>query len=235
MTEQDVGQASGVIALLGGEEFEEPCRDLDQELLEASGADRVMVVPTAAAFENPRKVVETAEAYFADLGAETDHVWVLHHAEADEEKVVAEVRDARFVYLTGGSPMHLRAVLHGSKLWEAILTAYRAGGVLAASGSGAVVLCDPMIDPRGGAYTVGLGLLANVAVFPHHDTVPEHLWERAVDLRPTDTALVGIDEHTAAIRSPDGEWRASGPGEVTVDTDDGSKTYSSSPIDALTI
>lgn len=226
---------AGVLALMGGEEFEDPCRDVDAALLEVSGGTDVLVIPTAAAFENPRRVVETAEAYFSGFGATVRHVMVLHHAEADDREAGAAVRDAAFVYLPGGSPMHLRAVLHGSALWEAIQDAYRGGAVLAASGSGAIVLCNPMIDPRGGAYTVGLGLLANVAVFPHHDTVPEHLWERAVDLRPAETLLVGIDEHTAVLRDADASWRALGPGKVTVDGDGVSKSYSNGPVDALTV
>lgn len=225
----------GTLALMGGEEFEEPCRDVDTALLEAAGTKEVLVVPTAAAFENPKKIVACAEAYFSALGAQVRHVMVLHHAEADDRDAVSAVRDAGFLYLPGGSPMHLRAVLHGSELWEAIQEAYRNGGVLAASGSGAIVLCNPMIDPRGGAYTVGLGLVANMAVFPHHDTVPEHLWQRAVELRPSDTLLVGIDEHTAAVRGSSGSWRALGPGKVTVDGGEVSKTFSNGPIDALTI
>jgi cyanophycinase len=224
--------ASGILALLGGEEFDEPCRDLDAWLLEASGTTDVCVVPTAAAFENPRKVVGQAEEHFSGLGAKASAVWVLHHADADDAEAVATVKDARFVYLTGGSPMHLRAVLHGSKLWDALLDAYRGGATLAASGSGAVVLCDPMVDPRGGAYTVGLGLLANVAVLPHHDTVRVHLRERAAELRPQSTVLAGVDEHTALVRR-DGGWEARGPGAVTIYSGDGEQSFSNAAVAGL--
>lgn len=226
---------AGTLALIGGEEFEEPCKDVDAALLEASGGTDVLVVPTAAAFENPRRVMETAEAYFKGFGATVHHVMVLHHAEADDRQAVAKVRDAGFVYLPGGSPMHLRAVLHGSPLWEAIQDVYRGGGVLAASGSGAIVLCNPMIDPRGGAYTVGLGLVTNMAAFPHHDTVPEHLWERVVELRPSGTMLVGIDEHTAAMRVGHDEWRAVGPGKVTVVGDSSTDTFAAGPMPVLDV
>ena len=41
--------------------------------------------------------------------------------------------------------------------------------MLAGSSAGAMVLCDPMVDPRGGAFTLGLGLLADLAVIPAHD------------------------------------------------------------------
>ena len=226
---------SGVLALIGGAEFEEPCREIDAALLDAAGTKDVLVIPTAAAFENPKKVIEAAEAYFAGLGAQVRHLMVLHHAEADDRNAVSAVRDAGFLYLPGGSPMHLRAVLHGSALWEAILEAHRGGALLAASGSGAVVLCNPMIDPRGGAYTVGLGLVANMAMFPHHDTVPEHFWERVVELRPATTWLVGVDEHTAVIRDTSGSWRATGVGKVTVVGDDLTQTYSNGLIDALRV
>ena len=62
---------------------------------------------------------------------------------------------------------------------------YHGGGVLAASGAGATLLCDPMVDPRGGAYTVGLGVVKNLAVFPYHGTAADHLRERSIDLLPT--------------------------------------------------
>ena len=53
------------------------------------------------------------------------------------------------MYLADGSPLHLRSVLKESALFEALLAAYHGGGVVAASGAGATLLCDPMVDPRG--------------------------------------------------------------------------------------
>jgi cyanophycinase len=141
---------------------------------------------------------------------------VLGRTEAEDPANAEAVRAARFVYIGGGSPMHLRSVLKGSRLWEALLEAWREGAVLAASSAGAMVLCDPMVDPRGGAYTVGLGLVANLSVFPHHDTAPAHLWERSMELRPEGAILAGVDEQTAFIRDPDGGWRVAGEGSVTL-------------------
>ena len=111
--------------------------------------------------------------------------------------VEAVARRAKFVYLADGSPLHLRSVLKGSALYDAMLAAYRSGAVIAASGAGATVLCDPMVDPRGGAYTVGLGVVEGLAVFPYHGTAADHLRERSIDLLPPDAILVGIDEETA--------------------------------------
>ncbi len=208
--------AVGTLALVGGGEWHEGCAEFDGELLEVSGAKEVVVIPAAAAFERPDEVVARAVAYLEGLGAKVKPLPVLHRAEADDPKVVDSVRRARFVYLADGSPLHLRSVLKASLLWEAILAAYHAGGVLAASGAGATLVCDPMVDPRGGAYTVGLGVVGDLAVFPYHGTAATHLRERSIDLLPRTAKLVGIDEQTALIRDPAGHWRVAGRGSVSV-------------------
>jgi cyanophycinase len=108
-------------------------------------------------------------------------------------------------------------VLKGSEFYDAMVYAYRErGAVVAASGAGATVLCDPMVDPRGGAYTVGLGIVSGLAIFPYHGTTAEHLRERSVDLLSDNASLVGVDEATALIRDADGGYRVAGAGRITV-------------------
>ncbi len=211
-------EGTGTLALIGGGEWRDGTRDLDARLLEASGGTEVVVLPTAAAFEHPARVVEHATKHFGGLGASTRELPVLHRREAESPEICEAVRDARFVYFSDGSPMHLRSVLKGSHLFDALLAAYRSGAVVAASGAGATVLCDPMVDPRGGAYTVGLGIIAGVAVFPYHGTAADHLRERSIDLLPSNAVLAGIDEETALLREPGGNWSVAGAGAVTLYT-----------------
>jgi cyanophycinase len=182
------------------------------------------VLPTAAAFEHPERVGERAAAYFAELGGAARALPVLHRTEAEDPDIAATVRKAKFVYLADGSPLHLRSVLKESALFEALLASYQAGGVLAASGAGATLLCDPMVDPRGGAYTVGLGVVKNLAVFPYHGTAAGHLRERSIDLLPRSAVLAGIDEETALVKDADG-WSVAGAGTVTLYTGDTTSTY----------
>jgi cyanophycinase len=208
----------GTLALVGGAEWRAGC-DFDRYLLEQSGADEVLVLPTAAAYEHPDRAVEAASRWFGELGAKVRPLRVLTRPDAVDDANVAPVAEAPFIYLSGGSPMHLRSVLKDSPVWDALVAAWQGGAVVAGSGSGAMVLCDPMVDPRGGAITLGLGLMAPIAVIPHHDTWSEDKAKRTLHIAPEGLPIAGIDARTALLRGPDGTWSASGSGEVVVFVD----------------
>lgn len=203
---------------MGGAEWRSGCT-FDRDLLAASGGDEVLVLPTAAAYEHPERAVEWAERYFDGLGAKARGLMILARPDAEDDANVASLRDARFIYLSGGSPLHLRSVLKDSAAWDAICQAWNGGAVLAGSSAGAMALCDPMVDPRGGAFTLGLGLLAQVAVIPHHDTWSAEKAKRTITLAPAGLPVVGIDEQTALIHSPDRGWSVGGAGGVVVFVD----------------
>ena len=208
----------GVLALVGGGEWQ-PGTEYDAELLERSGTDEVLILPTAAAYQHPDRVVATAETWFSSLGSRARGLMVLRHADANKEVNATAVREARFIYLSGGSPLHLLSVLKGSLLFEALADALRHGAVVAGSSAGAMVLVDPMVDPRGGAFTVGLGLVEQMAVVPHHDSGTSHHFWRTLELAPAGIPIAGIPERTALIRDPDGSWRSAGEGQITVYVD----------------
>ncbi|CAN5847277.1 hypothetical protein BH24ACT3_BH24ACT3_06620 [soil metagenome] len=206
---------SGPLALVGGGEWQDGC-SFDRPLLDAVAAEEVVVVPAAAAYEHPDRAGAAAAAWFESLGVRSLTVPGLGRPDALDEANVAAVRDARFLYLADGSPMHLRSVLKDTPLWDALVAAWHGGAVLAGSGAGAMVLCDPMVDPRGGAFTVGLGLLAQLTIIPRHDHWSEDQARRTLDLSPAGLAVIGVDERTALIRDPVGAWRAEGAGNVAV-------------------
>ena len=70
-------KGTGSVALLGGGEWTEPCRGLDSHLLHLAQSDDVLIVPTAAAFEHPDRVVERAVEWFKGLGANATGLPVL--------------------------------------------------------------------------------------------------------------------------------------------------------------
>ncbi len=200
---------NGVLALVGGAEWTPGC-SFDADLLAASGGTDVLVLPTAAAYQNPERVVLQAAEWFAVLGAQVEGLMVLDRASSEDPGMANVVRQARFIYLAGGSPLHLKAVLKKSATFEALRQAWSDGAVIAGSGAGAMVLTDPMVDPRGGALTLGLGLLNQLAVMAEYVDAQEQKVERTVAMAPAVLPVVGLPERTALIREVDGSWRYAG-------------------------
>ena len=210
---------TGTLALVGGGEWREGC-DFDAALLAAAGTDEVLVLPTAAAYEHPEHLVVRAAEWFEGLGARVEGLMVLNRSDAGNDGAADIVRRARLVYLAGSSPMHMRSVLKHSAVWDALVAAWGDGAVVVGTSGAAMVLTDPMVDPRGGGVTIGLGLVHGVAVVPHvgdaaGDGTGEKL-HRAVLLAPQGTPVVGVPERTALDPRPDGTWRCSGVGDVSV-------------------
>lgn len=206
---------AGHLALVGGGEFTDGC-SFDAALLESSGADEVLVVPTGAAYEHPDRLVTQAVSWFDRLGVAARGLGVLARPDAQSAEMAATVAGSRFTYLVGGSPMHLRSVLKDSLVWSALADAWAGGATVAGSSAGAMVLCDPMVDPRGGAFTLGLGLMTGLAVIPAHDSWSEDAAHRTRKMSPAGLVLAGIDERTALVRGPEGAWRVEGAGQVAV-------------------
>lgn len=200
---------AGTLALVGGSEWHPGC-SFDAELLAASGASEVTVLATAAAFEAPAKVVERATRWFETLNATVRSVPVYTRTDAMNPTLATAVRDSTFIYLADGSSQHLRSVFLGSPVWEAIVETWRAGSVLAASAQSATALCDHMVDARGGAFTVGLGLLTSMTLIPHYDQWSPDKRRRTVRLARPGLVVAGVDERTALIRATDGSWSVSG-------------------------
>ena len=206
---------AGWLAMVGGGEFTAPCT-FDATLLGHADADEVLILPTAAAYEHPQRLVDRGVEWFASLGAKARGVELLTRPHALDPAIADDIRAARFVYLAGGSPMHLRSVLVHSPVWDALVEAWLGGAVVAGSVAGAQVLGDPMVDSRGGAFTLGLGLVKNVAVIPQHDRWSVDALHRTRVLSQPGMVLFGVDEATAVMRRPDGTWTSEGAGEVTV-------------------
>jgi cyanophycinase len=213
----------GCIALIGGNEWAKDC-EFDLKLLEYAGTDTVNIFPTAAAFENPELTLKHARQYFESLGAKINEIRVLSHQDAMDPKIAEEVSYSKFNYLGGGSPLHLRSVLKNSVVYEALIESLSNGGVIAGSSAGAMVLGDPMVDPRGGAYTIGLGLVPGICPLVHFKDESDPRIARTLSFAPKDVYLAGIPECGCLVRLPDGNWQYLGKAEPKI-------FYNHKPVD----
>lgn len=199
---------TGTLALQGGGPFTLN-DDLDRRLLR--GVERVVVLPTADAFENPGDLVAAAMSWGERLGVSVEALMVLHRKDAEDPGAADLVRAAPAVYLVGDSAMHLRSTLKETPLLDAVRAVLDGGGLVAGVGSSATALCDPMLDQRGGAFTLGLGLATGIAVIPAAETRSQD--RRARTLTLANTPVVELPTGSALLRIGS-TWELVGDAEV---------------------
>ena len=244
---------AGPVALHGGGEFLPGDEPFLRALLDAAAvhADerggphepiRVVVVPTAAARNNPDAASRFGTSAFqrvADGGrpVRIDTARVVDAASAEDPEAVSRLADADLIYLPGGDPDLIPSLLPASGAWRAIDTAHVRGAVLAGASAGAMGLCQLTWTPSG--IRTGLGVVRGLVVFPHADA---DSWARRTswfDLAASArVGVLGIGERTGVISpaSPDGNgngttarwqvigerevrWHAPGTGEPTIHVD----------------
>lgn len=201
---------TGTIALQGGGPFVAN-DELDRRLLAAVRATSAVVLPTADAFEHPERLISAATAWGERIGCATEPLMVLRRVQAMESAPADVVRGARAVYFVGDQPLHLRSVLKDSPLWDAVLDMLGNGGLLVATGGSAAAFCDPMVDPRGGAFTLGLGLVSNLALVTEVETWSPERRHRTREL--ANTTLAELHTGDALVRAGV-EWEVVGDAEL---------------------
>jgi cyanophycinase len=196
----------GTIALVGGGPFRAN-DDLDRRLVGTAHADRVVVLPTADAFEAPGELVAAAMSWGERLDVQIEALMVMQRQDAEVSGAAEVVRAARAIYVVGDSSMHLRSVLKETAVFAALTDVLGSGGLIVAVGSCAAAVCDPMLDQRGGAFTLGLGLVRGMAVIPEAETWSEERLQRTLSL--ADTPVVELPTGSAVV-GHDGGWEFAG-------------------------
>lgn len=205
---------AGRIALVGSGEYLPVMQEIEAWLLEGR-PPRYVQLATAAAPEGDRVLTRWHElgAESAErLGVEQVVVDVRTRTDADDAAHAEAVEGAGAIYLSGGNPGHLARTLRGTRVWAAIVDAWRNGASLAGCSAGAMALGGYVPDirhPKQGG-TDGLAVVPQLRVLPHFDKFSRMIPDFA--LRPLitpDHVVVGIDEDTALVSegpSEDGLW-----------------------------
>ena len=205
-----MSESKGTIVFQGGGAFTAH-DDLDRRLLKDGKAKKVVVLPTADAFERPEVLVTAAMSWGERLGVEIDALMVMRRVEAMESDAAEVVRGADAVWLVGDNPIHLRSVIKDTPVFEALNHVLKHGGVVVGAGAPASALCDPMIDPRGGALALGLGLVTGMAVVANAEKVTPDRHARTKKL--ANVPVVFLPSSSALVLRG-GQWEAIGPNET---------------------
>lgn len=226
---------NGAIALLGSGAYLDALNDLDRQLLIETNCrqPRVICVPTASAQFGPRSLrhyIRISSEHFQHLGVRAETALITDRATANHPRWVELLKAADLIYFSGGNPFYLYHTLVGTAAWQAIVTAWQYGTVLAGSSAGAIVLGQPNHLPWLNLTVVpAFGLVPQIVVWPHFDLRPvkRPLTRLARPLLPDQWCALGIDEYTGIFGRIGGEWQVSGAGRVALLTAQHSSVYAS--------
>jgi cyanophycinase len=223
----------GALALVGSGEYLPQMAEVDRLLLGTVGGAgaRVALVPAASGLELgvPERWNDLGAEHFRALGAEVTPLPLIDRDDAQDPRIVAELRRADLVYFSGGNPEYVIETLRDTPAWDAVAARFCAGAVLAGCSAGAMMLGGYTLSVRavmrGQAprWVPALGLLPTIVVMPHFDRMAEFAGEEVfrsiLASAPDDATLVGVDEDTALIRQGVGEaarWQVLGRQSVSV-------------------
>lgn len=220
------------IGLVGSGEFTDAMTDIDREILAGIGpAPTVIVLPTAAAGEDPEDWALRGVEHFVRLGARSVALMVLAREHAEDPENVRLIERADLLYISGGKTARLLDALEGSPLWRGFLLARQAGAWLVGSSAGAMALGDWALvhRPEDGhgtptQWTPGLGMLQGYAVVPHYDRWVEG--PGLVEQIRAACTVFGIDEDTAILLD-EGRARVAGRGSARLFEGTGEHAYAS--------
>lgn len=166
----------GTVALVGAGEFLPSVKPMDSELLATlPNPAQVVILPTAAAPDGTavaQRWGSQGVAHFQSLGASAEEVLLLTREDAYRPELVARIRAANFIYLSGGKPLYLVQTLRDTPAWQAICEVFEAGGVVAGCSAGAMALVSQLPQFAGFGAQEALGLVKDMVVIPHFDEIP---------------------------------------------------------------
>jgi len=180
------------------------------------GTDGVVVVPLAAAFSRPDAIDAQISAWAERYRIGVTKVATVRRADSADESVIAAVASASAVVVLDGAEAHLVGALNRTPLLDTLLEVARDRPVIW-SGAAAAAACDPMVDRRGGALTVGLGVIDDLIVVSDWSQWTSETRRRFRRMVPDGRTVVGLPPNSAIHRTPGGGWTAIG--EVVAERD----------------
>ena len=209
-----------MLALVGSGEYLPGMDEVDRTLLgRLTETARVVCIPAAAGTEGDAMIdswLNRGVAHFTKLGVETHGVRVHNRATAENLDFADQIKQANFVYLSGGKPSYLYNLMHDTPVWNAILDVHHKGGVVAGCSAGAMIMGTQFMY---GGTTDAFDLVPNSVIIPHFDEFPGFLSRIMRAFQSSNRTMYGIDGYTALVVDPTKpHYEVLGSGGVTVIT-----------------
>jgi cyanophycinase len=202
----------------------------------AGGPGRARIAVLAMASASGERSGEAKAQDLRALGAEAFNLWITRE-QADADSIVARLAGVTGIWFGGGSQSRLAEVLRGTAVERALHARHDAGAVVGGTSAGAAILSEVMItgderrpggsrpDSTNAFITIdrdnvvtapGLAFVRNAVIDQHFVRRRRHNRLLSLVLEQPPHLGAGIDESTALVIEPDGQWRVSGESTVIV-------------------
>jgi len=213
----------GAIVLNGGNEFAAESNALNKAMLDLTSRRPVQLVVVPMGANNPRKAAQQGIRYFRTFGIQAESILFPDAEAANVANLSAAMESADVIYLTDGNPLDAVRIFADTEAFAKLRRAWERGVIIAASGAGAMALCDLYWDS--GVWEKGLGLLKGIVVIPHQELVAGRFsGERLRQGLPPEYTILGLDDATGVIITEQ-QARVYGPEVVTVYRPDQEQDY----------
>ena len=184
----------------------------------------VAVVTVAAAFRRPDALHSQIKAWAQNLSLEhavsrerrSDSVAVdysvvsaVRRSDALDPEVYGPIAECDGVLVLDGSPAHFVSAVMTTPLLDAIVAARQRGADVVWSGAAAAAVCASMVDDRGGALTVGLGLHDGIVVAAGWEGWPRDRRRRLWRMVPDRLLFMALESGAAVCSTAEPEVLAS--------------------------
>lgn len=206
-----------MLALVGSGEYLPAMDAVDRFLLGQLNTEaHVVCLPTAAGTEGMQRInywLDLGKTHFVKLGVDVEALPVIDAPSANDPEFAEKIRQANFIYLSGGKPDYLYRTMNSSLVWAAIIEVYNNGGVLAGCSAGAMIMGEHI--PGFPGMKPAFGLLPGVVIMPHFDEIPKGMINLLHIFVRGELTLLGIEGNTALVGGEDG-YQVVGLGGVMV-------------------
>ena len=162
-----------------------------------SGCGSVAVVTVASAFRRPDALLSRIGAWADALALDHAVVSAVRRSDALNPEVCGPIAACDGVLVLDGSPAHFVSAVKATPLLEAITVAQQRGADVVWSGAAAAAVCASMVDDRGGALTVGLGLHGGIVVAGGWESWPRDRRRRLWRMVPESLLFMALESGAA--------------------------------------
>lgn len=228
---------SGIIALVGGEEFSPDFSEVHKHILSLTKLSKPKIVffPTAASSEGLEVVNKWSNVAIDNLsmlGAQVDIAKVVDTESANSPEYSEMVENADVIYLGGGLPDVYFSILQKSKVWGSVVAAHKQGKMIIGASAGAMILGEQTLyaefqgDYPPSRWGEGFNLLSEIGIAPHFNTFPKTWIAKIKKNLSPNMRLLGIDEKTALI-GQNNIWKVIGEASVSLFSNGQETTFNS--------